>query len=660
MNWLELTPLGDALAWTILHTFWQFALIYLLLNVVLLAIPLSKPNTRYGLLLLGMAVALVLSIGTFIQVFDQQTLLPEVGYVNSQMVNLSNEGLGNISNDAPFMDNFGLVLLKLEFYLPYILLGWLGGILLTLCYFLLGFVKLRTLRTKGLQQVDQIWLEKFQHLKQRMGVNKNVALYISEQVNGPLTFQYFKPIVLVPLGFFSGLNPSHVELLLLHELAHIKRSDYLVNIVQSLLETLFFYHPAIWWISKKIREEREHCCDNLVLTLDNDPHAYADALTKVQPIFFTIQKPLSMSASPKKGLLTKRVFRIFAKHDAQPSIYKGLIFILLLIAFVPAQTYLLFANPIEKPDPIATIETIPMDTLPLYVIDGKILEQSEGNKDQRKEINELVRPKDIQSIKVLKEGAAKEKYGEQGMNGVIEITTKKEKPVSSPVKKPIKKSQQSNLKVIENKPLKIENNLSDSTLMVLESIANQAEPSWRVQGMVFNESQRPLIGATLLVKDSKIGTITDLAGKFVLDLPSPCETLVISYYGYKKQEVKFCAHDNRRISLTKSEAEIDSEREFKQGFNVKAKESEFTTALKAFPNPSSGEIQIEFKLNKPVPIKLNVFGADGKNIANIFDGQGLAGVHQYSWKPNAAQKGVFIISLEKEGKNNFLTRVEIQ
>ncbi len=93
---------------------------------------------------------------------------------------------------------------------------------------------------------------------------------------------HIRPVVLVPLGFLAGLPPEHVEAILLHELAHIRRSDYLVNVGQRLVEGLLFYHPAVWWISHVIRAERENCCDDLVVNLRGDAHSYAVALTTLE------------------------------------------------------------------------------------------------------------------------------------------------------------------------------------------------------------------------------------------------------------------------------------------------------------------------------------------------------------------------------------------
>ncbi len=92
----------------------------------------------------------------------------------------------------------------------------------------------------------------------------------------------WRPAILVPLGFMSGLAPTQVEAILAHELAHIRRWDYLANLVQLLVETLLFYHPCVWWISAQIRQEREHCCDDIAANVLGDRVAYAEMLVMLE------------------------------------------------------------------------------------------------------------------------------------------------------------------------------------------------------------------------------------------------------------------------------------------------------------------------------------------------------------------------------------------
>ena len=95
-------------------------------------------------------------------------------------------------------------------------------------------------------------------------------------VEVPTVIGWLRPVVLMPASALSGMGPQQLEAILAHELAHIRRHDYLVNLLQTVVETLLFYHPAVWWLSGRIRVERENCCDDLAVSLCGDPYAYAE------------------------------------------------------------------------------------------------------------------------------------------------------------------------------------------------------------------------------------------------------------------------------------------------------------------------------------------------------------------------------------------------
>jgi GWxTD domain-containing protein len=127
----------------------------------------------------------------------------------------------------------------------------------------------------------------------------------------PVVLGHFRPVVLVPLGFLAGLSPEQVEVILLHELAHIRRADYCVNVCQRLIEGLLFYHPVVWWISQVIRTERENCCDDTVVALRGDAHSYALALATLEQNRLEQQWPMREPAvAATGGNLMKRIKRL--------------------------------------------------------------------------------------------------------------------------------------------------------------------------------------------------------------------------------------------------------------------------------------------------------------------------------------------------------------
>ena len=129
-------------------------------------------------------------------------------------------------------------------------------------------------------------------------------------VDVPLVVGCLRPIVVLPIAAISQLNAAQVEAILAHELAHVRRHDYLVNLMQTLAETLLFYHPAVWWLSARIRDEREHCCDDVAVAVCGDPVGYAAALAELEA---WRSGELSLAAAATGGSLLNRVRRILAR-----------------------------------------------------------------------------------------------------------------------------------------------------------------------------------------------------------------------------------------------------------------------------------------------------------------------------------------------------------
>ncbi len=152
---------------------------------------------------------------------------------------------------------------RLRPYLTWLVAFWGVGVGLLSLRLTYGWRTIRRLRASAGELVDPIWTQRFTRLRERLGVSAPVRLLSSTSATVPLVVGSLKPAILVPASLLTGLSAAQVEALLVHELVHIRRHDYLVNLLQNLLETLFFYHPAVWWVSGQIRKEREHCCDDV-------------------------------------------------------------------------------------------------------------------------------------------------------------------------------------------------------------------------------------------------------------------------------------------------------------------------------------------------------------------------------------------------------------
>lgn len=166
--------------------------------------------------------------------------------------------------------------------MPWLLALWFAGVLSFSLRFAGGLVMVHRLKRTETSNNVQLWQEKVASLSNRLRVSRPVRLFESALVEVPTVIGWLRPVILLPATALTGLSAEQLEALLAHELAHIRRYDYLVNLLQTSVETLFFYHPAVWWVSAQVRQEREHCCDDLAVAACGDVLIYARALTALE------------------------------------------------------------------------------------------------------------------------------------------------------------------------------------------------------------------------------------------------------------------------------------------------------------------------------------------------------------------------------------------
>src|SRR5262249_17265232 len=172
----------------------------------------------------------------------------------------------------------------LDELLPALVACWGAGVLLLSLRTLGGWALVQRLKRSGLSPVPESLEATFARLRDALEISAPVRLYRSALVRVPTALGWLRPVVLVPAGALLGLSSSQLELVLAHELAHIRRRDYLVNLLQTAVEMLLFYHPAVWWVSGRMRVERELCCDDLAVGACGNPVGYARALADLQEV----------------------------------------------------------------------------------------------------------------------------------------------------------------------------------------------------------------------------------------------------------------------------------------------------------------------------------------------------------------------------------------
>jgi beta-lactamase regulating signal transducer with metallopeptidase domain len=204
---------------------------------------------------------------------------------------------------------------RLEPLLPRLVFIWLIGVVLLSLRLLGGWVQVGRLKRRWAVPAAERWQQMLLDVARRLRLARPVRLLESAAARVPTVIGWLRPVILLPASILTGLSPEQIEALLAHELAHIRRYDYLVNLVQTVIETLLFYHPAVWWVSHRARVEREHCCDDLAVATCGDALAYARALADLETLRAAAPQPVLAATG---GPLLSRIRRVLAPPAQRP------------------------------------------------------------------------------------------------------------------------------------------------------------------------------------------------------------------------------------------------------------------------------------------------------------------------------------------------------
>jgi beta-lactamase regulating signal transducer with metallopeptidase domain len=278
----------ESLGWTLVHFCWQaaaIALVYWLTDAVLRK---ARSQTRYVLALGTMLLMLGSALATFAYEETQSGtgLSSSPGAFSSPaMVAIG----ATISSDlAPLagLKTAGAttqpVLLHLSQFLPWFDVAWLLGVACLSTRTVGGWRLIHRLRRSALLEAPEVVYVNFVRLCERLGMTRQVSLYISQHIQGPLAIGIVRSLVILPASALMALSPEQLEAVLAHELAHVRRADYFWNLIQTMVETLLFFHPAVWWLGRRLRQQRELCCDDVAVQSCADPLVYATALLRLE------------------------------------------------------------------------------------------------------------------------------------------------------------------------------------------------------------------------------------------------------------------------------------------------------------------------------------------------------------------------------------------
>jgi beta-lactamase regulating signal transducer with metallopeptidase domain len=313
----------SSVGWTIIHSLWQGAIIALVFGSIMAVLKRSSSKLRYIVGVSVLILTVLITMITFVMVYSA-----EISGVVMQEA--------KIHNLAEMKDNSLLVSLKIYFEgnLPTVVILWFLGVIFFFFRFLSGLLYSRRLRNYNRNDVSEFWQEKLSEFCIRMKIKKQISIWESTLIKTPLVIGHLKPLILFPAGMMLGMSPEQVESLIIHELAHVLRSDYLMNLFQNIIDIVYFYHPGIKWISSEIRNERENCCDDITVLNTGNSFNYAKALVNVGQKSLNLVRNPALAAAGNSTRLFKRIRRLFNMRNNNFSFKDGILSFMLMSVFV--------------------------------------------------------------------------------------------------------------------------------------------------------------------------------------------------------------------------------------------------------------------------------------------------------------------------------------
>jgi len=295
-----------SIGWTLVEFIWQGALIGCAVALAMSLLRNARAEHRYAVACTGLVLCLVWPA---LELAARLAGTPDLAAQSA-----TNFAGGLIA--APLDEGWRAVLERS--------LGWIVGTW-GVCAAVLALRMIAGLlwlqRAAALEKCDPLWQARLDKIAHDIGIARKVRLRIVAQLTSPVTFGWWRPVVLVPASLVSGMSPHLLEALLAHELAHIRRHDYLVNLLQNVVEALLFYHPAIWWISGRIRAERELVADTIAARQLGEPRRLALALSELERIQFSTQH---LAQAANGGNLMQRIKQL-VRPDTQALNWKAAI-----------------------------------------------------------------------------------------------------------------------------------------------------------------------------------------------------------------------------------------------------------------------------------------------------------------------------------------------
>ncbi len=325
----------QALGYAIANSLWQMALVWIIYSLFTIIFKLNAA-AKYRFAVTAQLTGFIWFLVTLQFYYERYS---DAFKANAALSNSSSVTMIIPEGGNSFQSLLLGWIVKAEQLLPFLSTAYLILLVLLSARWMSNYHHSQNIRSRGLQKPSMQWKVFVKNVAMQLGIKKEIKVYVSEAVHSPLTVGFFKPVILIPIASINYLSVEQLEAVLLHELAHIKRHDYLLNLVISVVETALFFNPFTQLISRSIKKERENSCDDWVLQFQYNPSMYAEALLRIalqskEMLHRQATPSLSMAAAKKNGYLLSRVRRMIDGRNEQRFNYRTQLLSLLLITGV--------------------------------------------------------------------------------------------------------------------------------------------------------------------------------------------------------------------------------------------------------------------------------------------------------------------------------------
>lgn len=308
-NLFNSTAVLYALGWAIAHSLWQMGALWLAFQLFFGLHKNQKPAIRYSGAMVLLTAGFVWFVITFVQQFNHYQLFTK--YIEQLPLTGADPAVIDLlSADSSKWSDLSAVYSLLDKFVPFLSAGYIIILFFLAIRFINAYAYTQRLRSTGIVGAGEYFNKKLDSFLASMQLPADIQLFFSEVIDVPATIGFLKPVILLPVATVTQLSTEQVEAVILHELAHIRRQDYLLNMIVAVMETILFFNPFAHLLTVSLKKERELFCDDFVVSYNKNPHNYASALLSLEKMRKDQKLVLAVAATGHDGVLLNRVKRI--------------------------------------------------------------------------------------------------------------------------------------------------------------------------------------------------------------------------------------------------------------------------------------------------------------------------------------------------------------